>query len=434
VLWPLGRKLAEVALPAPPSAESSLQQACSTLNVAFPCPRLFILPAESGRKLQTLPLEAGGRIFGIFASGGLLDVAKPVELAALLAREVALLKNYRLHVPGRWAVLQSLQLKPQLVRRKAAVGGSWLEGAAQATSGQLVQLCRVHHGVSLMDAHAGALPQELASAWRGASNIYRRALPPLLAGVADVVAVHHDGSWWPALMSSAVKLQSFARQKQFGTLWRITKLCGEVSPGAGVDLSRRAMNNNIKSLRLTYKVGPERIERLLAFAAHAKHPGRWFQKLAKKAPNRAALLAAAVPWRSLLMASAAVRRAAELAADRSAAHAVGDFRPVVAGLVLIHGTAEERRRLQRGDLAGLVEDARAEEVPAKRWGTWLTSAIEARPLPPLRLRIAELAAWAESAEGRRQLVSFAEERGQSWRSWLISLPRRSWDALPSLRR
>merc|ERR1719401_1856818 len=124
----------------------------------------------------------------------------------------------------------------------------------------------------------------------------------------------------------------------------------------------------------------------------------------------------------MLMAWMAFRRVAELRADRDAARVMGDIRPVVAGLTLLHGSTGDRRRLQRGELTGIILDARAEEVPQSKWGTWWRSAVGAAPLPPLQLRVAELAAWSESPEGERQLCKGSLVK-QGWWSWAVSI----WD-------
>lgn len=441
----LGGKLAQVAEAAPPAATASLAAVCRALQVEGPCPRLFVLRSERGLQLEALPLDAEGRLFGIFASGGLVEAAEPRLFAALLAREVALVKMLRVHVPGLWALRQALT--PASVPSQPAVvgtaGAQWsllgegvLAESAQGLSRQLVQLCRAHRGVGLIDDLADELPQELAWAWGTASSTYRHAVPPWLGHLADFIAVAHDGTPQEALLAAAGKARVAAEEAHLGTLLRIGKLCKEVAPKQGWDLSPRGLLRGARRLRWTYQVGPDLVENLLSLASRARQPQTWFRAAPKRRAVRRRGFLAALPWRSALLAAATVRRIAELAADREAACAVGSPEPVIAGLVLLHGSPEERRRLARGELQGLLADARAEEARSQRWRTWWTSAVQVRWRPPLRLRVAELAAWAEGAEGRRQLAACvaAESSTRPWflraPLWFLRVPGRVWHALP----
>jgi len=155
-----------------------------------------------------------------------------------------------------------------------------------------------------------------------------------------------------------------------------------------------------KSVRMYYRVGPLLSEAMLGFLVKLRHPKTWFK--ASRPPRLSAAMVhhAALRWEPALRSAAAVimalSRRAELAADLMAAEVLGSAEPVVKGLVLLHGTATERRRLGRGDVHGLMEDASADLSSRRRWYIWWASAIKARARPPLEVRIAALATWRKA--------------------------------------
>jgi len=92
---------------------------------------------------------------------------------------------------------------------------------------------------------------------------------------------------------------------------------------------------------------------------------------------------------------------------------------VAGGLVLLHGTPMEQRRLHRGDIRGLLEDAQLDLPVRRRWPHWLKAFIKAGLQPALRLRLAELADW----ESKEDLAHEKETTWGRWKSWARS---RGW--------
>ncbi|CAE7705103.1 MCA1 [Symbiodinium sp. CCMP2456] len=84
--------------------------------------------------------------------------------------------------------------------------------------------------------------------------------------------------------------------------------------------------------------------------------------------------------------------------------AMGSIDSVAGGLVLLHGTPMDQRRLHRGDTRGLLEDAQLDLPVRRRWPHWLKAFIKAGLQPALQLRLAELADW-ESKAGLKTLLA-----------------------------
>ncbi|OLP92838.1 Metacaspase-1 [Symbiodinium microadriaticum] len=96
--------------------------------------------------------------------------------------------------------------------------------------------------------------------------------------------------------------------------------------------------------------------------------------------------------------------------------AMGSIDSVAGGLVLLHGTPMEQRRLKRGDIRGLLEDAQLDLPVRRRWPHWLKAFIKAGLQPALRLRLAELADW----ESKEDLAHEQESTWGRWKSWARS--------------
>jgi len=109
-------------------------------------------------------------------------------------------------------------------------------------------------------------------------------------------------------------------------------------------------------------------------------------------------------WRPPLLLMLSAVRSTELAADRAAAEALGSIEPVVAALARLHGNEADRRRIARGDVHGFIDGA-CEALAARggllRWEMWWISVVQGLRDPPLVLRVADLAAWAELGEEGR---------------------------------
>ncbi|CAK0898313.1 unnamed protein product [Prorocentrum cordatum] len=211
--------------------------------------------------------------------------------------------------------------------------------------------------------------------------------------------------------------------------------------GLGREVSLRIWSDSAAALGIMQRRGCGKVR-------HLETPTMWVQKALKdgrfelvKVPGKSnpadlgtKFLDQAAMLRALKMMSvelsdaplsswAAARRAEEAAADRAAAEAVGSIMPVAAGLVLLHGSDTDRRRLGRGELPGLLEDCRAEQAPQRRWTTWWTSVVKMKLRPPLYIRLAELADWAASEEGKARLPRNTPRRYEvsySWLGWLLT--------------
>jgi len=390
---------------------AALKQACARLNITFACPHVFVLPQEEGVQIAALPLAPPRRRFAVFLSGGLLEAAGSAELGALLAREVALLQMLHVRVPELWLVLRGLQPKPKArpgrssARRRARRAG----GLAATTLRQFVELCRVHRGLRLLAAQLDQLPQEARGPVQDVSS--QILLPRVLGDAADMIAMYDEQGSWPAAKASTRVVMDLEERVQFRRLRRISQRWDEVHPLSSAEAFSPSQAGS--TLRRIYRIGPERVERVLGAMAVMRRPWRLFHKASSSA----------TPWPSVhavLVGATAAQRFAELAADRLAAEVVGDHRPVVAGLVRLHGTPTDLRRLERGELLGIIDDAQCEHLARRRWAVWWTSAVGASPQPPLQLRIAELANWAASEDGRRRLRASSSWPSR-WTSWL-----RSW--------
>ncbi|CAJ1450725.1 unnamed protein product [Effrenium voratum] len=138
---------------------------------------------------------------------------------------------------------------------------------------------------------------------------------------------------------------------------------------------------------------------------------RWH---AKRGPEASQQDKRALFLSEIWASAASLSRGATMQADREAAEAIGGIDPVAGGLVLIHGTASQHRRLRRGELTGLIEDSQADFPTRRRWPFWFNAFVKAQMEPELVLRLAELADWADQAGLRKDTV------WGRWKSWIWS--------------
>ncbi|CAE8601496.1 unnamed protein product [Polarella glacialis] len=413
LLLPLGRRLQAAATAAPTSATAAMEKACSTLEIRFPCPTLLVLESKAEESLlQTLPLgPPHKRRYGVFASRGLLARASSKELFALLLREVALLRMHSLQLPEVWAWWEAAKPLPVKVRgvvrkahskTKSPSSGS-AEAILQTVLAQLGELCRLHHGLQVVAAGLHQLPKELSAPLLRVTGQVRLR-QKLLGDAADVVAVRADEGNSAAMREAAVHAAEFAERRELKSVFRTMQLFDEV----GMGKPKSSLKENVKGGRqfmdFMYKVGPHRVEGLMTGVATVRRP----QRLVRNRQSKKKL-----PYRALLTAFASLRRAVELAADRQAAEAAGGIEPVVGGLILLYGTPSEQRRLKRGDVAGLIEDAHVDFPPNRRWAYWWQNTVKAKLRPTLQLRIAELADWAES-KALKKTVGGASDTWSGW--------------------
>jgi hypothetical protein len=216
-------------------------------------------------------------------------------------------------------------------------------------------------------------------------------IPQAVGDAIDAVAVGANSGRVAGVKAALEGAKALEERRQLRRIWRINMLMIDVGLSKAGEFETPAGAK--RDLDRVYWWGPKRVERILQFLARLRHPVRSVR-------NRAAPVSHhMMPSPQLvMMALLATQRSLELSADRAAAQVVGDFTSVVAGLVEVHGTDTDRRRLHRGELLGLIEDAKAEQVPARRWAIWWRSVVKNYRRPPLQLRIAELAQWAASDE------------------------------------
>lgn len=394
-LVPLARRLESLASPAPARAAAALARACTLVDGGFPCPRLLVLQRVKKMGLLTLsldlwPRDAGAR-FVVFVTGSLLAAAGPAELEALLAREVALIGMLHPPVPEVWAVKTALLPRPRAQSQKRkkregdANGPDKLGALALKEFGEL---CRTHYGLGLLALRAGELPAQLREPASGLAARLRSPWP--LSDVLDAAGMKlESGS-----LSGPIKL----------TVGRARELEQDLQ-------LRRYVLGGAPSVQASWK----KLQAFEPSVAGARGPATDVKRLALGRRKRSQS-----PVKLLLTGWTAARRAEEARADRVAAEAVGSIMPVAAGLVLLHGSDTDRRRLGRGELPGLLEDCRAEQAPRRRWATWWTSVVKMKLRPPLYIRLAELADWAASDEGRSRLPRSRYEVTYGWLGQLLA--------------
>jgi len=330
----------------------------------------------------------------VLVTGGLLAAARPAELEALLAREVALISMFHPPVPEVWAVKTAVLPKPraQSQRRKKREGdANGPDKVVALACKELAELCRAHFGLGLLSQHAGQLPAQLRGPAAGLAA--RLRLPWPLSDVVDAVGMKlESGSFSGPIKLALGRARELERELQL----------------------RRYVLGGAPPVEASWK-------KLRAFEPSSA--GGRGQQSSLTDVKRLALgrrKRRQSPVKLLLAGWAAARRAEEAAADRAAAEAVGSIMPVAAGLVLLHGSDTDRRRLGRGELPGLLEDCRAEQAPQRRWTTWWTSVVKMKLRPPLYIRLAELADWAASEEGKARLPRSRYEVSYSWLGWLLT--------------
>jgi len=365
--------------------------------------------------IVTLPLGPWGKTYAVFITGGLQQAASSSALAALLAREIALLRAHYVHLPERWQLLAAIKGPPKRkhpMRRKRSSSSSsssssalpWDISAEQVCK-LCVELCRLHFGLRWIAKHTCDLPPELREATNGLlTTVGFSSIPQPVGDAMDAVAVaSHNGR----LAGAKVALygaKDLEERRQLRQIWRINMLMVDVGFAKAGEFETPAEAK--RDLARIYWVGPERVERILQFLARLRHPWRFKQKKAAFMSHHT------MPSPQLVLSALlATQRSLELSADRAAAQVVGDFTSVVAGLVEVYGTALDRRRLHRGELLGLIEDAQAEQVSSGKWAIWWRSVVKNNRHPPLQLRIAELAQWAASEPGQSRLSRW--RRGRS---------------------
>merc|ERR1719229_893964 len=96
-------------------------------------------------------------------------------------------------------------------------------------------------------------------------------------------------------------------RQEIGTMLRIGMLYNDLFPNEKVDFSPKGVRTKMNNVRLTYKIGPDRVKRALSIMNKLRHPLSWASPQARE-QNKISSLIDSIPWKSIMMASSAARR------------------------------------------------------------------------------------------------------------------------------
>ena len=340
------------------------------------CPSLHVVAAEDAPRIETLPDGIRRRHHWIFVSRGLLASCRSAELKALFARELAHIDMGHWHLPRAWTLLHASGAVDATREAWEQISPQVAHDLQQGLE-QLRELCRAHAVVTAAAASVAALPEGLglmataSSGWLGGVEGESRH-----AAVAELCALVEEP------LSTAARLRA-----ALSLVRRSGSLLSQDGAEPGKAQAWAAPLVNTLSARAT-----------AAGSAMRGHDAARLLLPAMALGYGRARRLARLP---VLLLTLAVKRASELAADRAAARAMGGVEPVVAGLVRLHGSAEQILRVEQGDVRGLIDEARALLAARSgllRWEVGFAALVEGRADPPLLLRVADLASWAESDE------------------------------------
>ncbi|CAE7201842.1 MCA1 [Symbiodinium natans] len=359
LLLPLSTALLRHAQTAP---NTTISQACQLLEVRFPCPEMLLVDSDSVG-LQTLPLLPPTRLWGVFVSRALVAKASQPQLLALLLREVALLQMRVPPLPQLWAVLAAIKGKAKT--RRAPTHSKTHRTFSQLQRARIQELCRVHRGLSEVQARHDQLPLPLQAPVTEAAR--HLLLPGVLGDCVNVVGTYADRGVVAAVQEAGSDVADYIEDFQLLRLVRIARLNVDVFGKPKRKPLTKTIHETRVNLQRVYSIGPKRVEGLLKAASKVRHPTRVLRQ--RRRPK--------LPFFEIWTACTAMNRAATLLADHQAAKAMGSIDHVAGGLVLLHGTPLEQRRLRRGDIRGLLEDAQSDLPVRRRWPHWLGAFIKA---------------------------------------------------------
>lgn len=419
VLAPLSLRLQRLASKPPSFARAQMRKACDLLKVEFKCPELFMLEVGEAA-LQTLPLNTPkGKVdWAVFVSSHLAKVSTRDQLLALLLREVSLLRMRVPPLPQLWALLAAAKPTSAVRRSKAKLKtkGAKVARKGDQKKGQkgleveqlqqhffhtLEELCRIHLGIHALRVRLNQLP----SSWRPnvAKTAGRFQLPGVLGDGADVIGSYADGGLMASLYQAGNHVEDYMGRYQPMRIGHIKLLKEDL---LGKDKTQKSLMKQVRDTRTAldrvYSIGPERVEGLLEKASKIRHPRRFWRRKPRRNLHLVELWATA----------SSLSRFSTLAADREAVQAMGSIDALAGGLVLLHGTATQKRQLQRGELRSLLEDAQADFPAKQRWPLWFEAFTKGSMEPVLILRLAELRDIEEK-------YGWKAASG-SWLAWLMS--------------
>lgn len=418
LLAPLSLRLQRLAKTKPPGfARAQMHKACDMLKVDFKCPELFMLEVGEAA-IQTLPLNAPkGKVnWAVFVSSHLTKVGTRDQLLALLLREVSLLRMRVPPLPQLWVLLAAAKPTPSPRRPKAKPKTKGTKVARKGETqkkglelGQLQQhlfhtlqeLCRIHLGIHALRVRLNQLP----TSWR--SNVAQTAgrfqLPGVLGDGADVIGSYADGGLMASLYQAGNRVEDYMGRYQPMRIGHIALLKEDL---LGKDKTQKSLMKQVRDTRTAldrvYSIGPERVEGLLEKASKIRHPRRFWRRKPRRNLHLVELWAAA----------SSLSRICTLVADREAVQAMGNIDGLAGGLVLLHGTASQKRQLQRRELRSLLEDAQADFPANLRWPLWFEAFTKGSMEPVLILRLAELRDLEEKYGWKAA--------SPSWWTWFMS--------------
>lgn len=362
-------------------AKTAMGRACELVleDTGLPCPTLHVVGKEPTRRIETLPVGVLRRRHRIFISRGLLDVGiLHGELTALLVRELLHLRAFHWRPPAGWAILgawrSSALPRPRLEGLPAEVKRELRQGWAQ-----LLELCRM----------------------QAATTAAARAAK---ASAVDLGVINPVADWWlqhATEYATLVEVCDFleAPRTNFAKAEQLRRLVMGYGPAArGIHAARKGAAGAASYL----------VSRLSKAKAREKdrggkpqpRPRARDQGTTKPSDLRRSpgLRVSSELLRPVMLGLLAAGRASELSVDRAAAGVLGGIETLAAGLVRLYGTEEERRRVDRGDVRGLIDGScvvLGTRGGLLRWEMWFESLVTGPVQPPLLLRLADLAAWEE---------------------------------------
>eukprot|EP00439_Symbiodinium_sp_Y106_P069688 s1505_g12.t1 len=304
-----------------------LSQAFSLTTISLPAQtRSSALLAGFLSSMASAPQGAamlnGARGAGDGAStlGGLSAVAQGFAASQLLgggasrsdeevgpepSDDVALLRMRIPPLPQLWAVLaavkgEALPKKPRHPHSKTR------KKKPSQLPAHIKELCRVHRGLSEIQARHDQLPLPLQISVRQAAQYL--LLPGVLGDCVNVVGTYADRGTMAAAGSDVA---DYVAQFQLFRLLHIAKLNKDIFG----EPKKKSLTKKIKDTRVNlkrvYSVGPERVEGMLKAASKVRHPTLSLRK--RRRPK--------LPFFEIWTACATINRVATLLADLQAAKA-----------------------------------------------------------------------------------------------------------------
>ncbi|CAE7251856.1 MCA1 [Symbiodinium sp. CCMP2592] len=234
------------------------------------------------------------------------DVEDVAEAVMDVFDDVALLRMRIPPLPQLWAVLaavkgEALPKKPRHPHSKTR------KKQPSQLPAHIKELCRVHRGLSEIQARHDQLPLPLQISVRQAAQYL--LLPGVLGDCVNVVGTYADRGTMAAVREAGSDVADYMAQFQLFRLLHIAKLNKDIFG----EPKKKSLTKKIKDTRVNlkrvYSIGPERVEGMLKAASKVRHPTLSLRK--RRRPK--------LPFFEIWTACATINRAATLLADLEAA-------------------------------------------------------------------------------------------------------------------